>query len=199
MLRGNGVISPFVPKDRGIESKFWLWYKFFVMGVIAVEKDPRVVLFGDITGIPVQTVHRFFESAGHPPYVGSFPSYHNGHGAEVARETYELLIQAGISDTSPVTPCDSAEERVRQILQNPALLNRQGITDRPILIIDKDPKSLLKAAAHMSEGAQTNLLSHTTVISLGPGEPVDYVDPNTNLRLVTLPPYCYPTHPTPAS
>lgn len=169
------------------------------MGFIDVEGDPRVLLFGDIAGIPVNTIHRFFEAADHPPYGGGFPDCHNGQRAEATRETYELLTQAGIPDPSPITPCDSEEERVRQILQNPALLSRQNETGRLIIIIDKNPRSLVHAAAHMQEGPQTDLLSHTTVISLSPGVPVDYVDSGTNIRVVTLPPYCYPTHPTPAS
>lgn len=158
--------------------------------------DPRVVLFGDITDIPAKTIGKFLKAAGPPPYGGSFPNCQNGQRAEVVRESYELLTQAGIPDPSPITPCDSAEERIKQILQNPALLSRKDKIGRPILIIDRDPKSLLQSAAHMPEASQINLLRHTTVISLGPGEPVDYVDPNTDIRVVTLPPYCYPTHPT---
>lgn len=169
------------------------------MGVVALERDPRIMFFGNITGIPVDTLNRFLKSAGPPPYAGSFPSCPNDQAAEVVRKTYELLTQAAIDDSSPITPCKSDEERIRQILQSPALLTRQDAIGRPVLIIDRNPRSLVRAVASMSEDPQRSLLSHTTVINLGPGEPFDYVDPNTNVRVVTLPPYCYPTHPTPDS
>lgn len=169
------------------------------MGFIGAERDPRIVLFGDITGIPVQTIHGFFKAAGRPLYGGSFPSCHNRQRAEVVRETHELLIQTEIPDPSPITPCDSEEDKVRQMLQNPSLLSRIGDTGRSILIIDSNPESLVQNVAHRQTDFHPGILSHTTVISLGPGKPVDYVDPNTNMRIVTLSPYCYPTHPTPAS
>lgn len=170
------------------------------MGLQHVEKDPRVIFFGDISGIPVERINRFLEATHFPPYAGSFPDSHNGQEAEVVRKTHAVLTQAGIAESSPIIPCDSAEERIRQILANPALLARQDGVGRPILVIDRNPLALAEGASHLPDSSQlSNLLNHTMIINPGPGEPFDYVDPTTGVRVITLPPYCYPTHPTLAS
>lgn len=183
----------------GIESEIWIWYKIIIMGLMGTERDPRVVLIGDITGIPAKIVNQFLTTAGHPPYGGSFPNCHDQQTTAVVQATQTILTEAGIADPSPITPCDSPEEEILQILLSPELLKRQGEAGRPVIILDQHPDSLVRAAACFPRDLTSASLQHVTVINLGPGEPSDRVDPNTGIRVVTLPPYCYPIHPTLAS
>lgn len=152
-----------------------------------VETLERIVVFGDITGIPADKIRQFMatiEAAGHLRYGGSYPS---------CLDSSELLTMAGITpDPASITPCRTVQERVEQILNNPSLAGSA------ILIVDRDPQAFIEAARSVRLTDPTS--KHVTVINLThPWQAHDLRDPITGIRVVTLPLYCYPTHPTPAS
>lgn len=157
----------------------------------------RVTIFGDITSIRAKDIATFVRETNHS-YGGSFPSCQEGlTDEEVVRSTRELLLKAGILNSSPITLCRSTEEKTRRILQDCSLRMAQNGTGL-YYIIDRDPDSLAKAFRN-STSSHPDILSHITVIRLNPRQPYDYVDQDTGVRLVDLPRYRFPTHPTPAS
>lgn len=163
----------------------------------------RITIFGDITGIRADDIRTFVRATNHS-YGGSYPGCQEDlANEEIVGSTRELLAEAGILDPFPIIPCRSAEERVRQILQNCRLRGMQNGAGF-YWIIDRNPHSFVGAVKSVaSEGNyQADILrSTTTIIKLGLGQAFDQFDPVTEIRLVALPPSIppFPFHPTPAS
>lgn len=171
--------------------------------VEATSMAERVTFFGDMTGIKPETICAFVKTTGHL-YGGSYPNREENLPEEgIVSRTRELLAKAGVSNSSPITPCNSAEERARQILQNCSLRRRQH-GEGLYWIIDRDPDSLAQAVKLVvtnGDPIQKEILKSITVIKLGPGQGSNYADKETGLSVAYLPHPLnpFPIHPTPDS
>lgn len=165
----------------------------------------RITFFGDVTGLNSHQVASFLRVTENHLYRGSYPAHEPNRGdQEVIAHISDLLIRAGLSNPSPITPCSSAEERIGLILEGCHRTPHTQDGLPKIYIIDKNPHALVTAARSFlnNRGTSRALLRTTTIIQLGGTyQPLDYVDDKTGIRVVFLPYHAspFPTHPAPAA
>lgn len=165
----------------------------------------RINFFGDITGVKSGQMASFLRATEHHLYGGSYPAREPNRGdQEVIEHISDLLIRAGLSNPSPITPCSSAEERIGLILEGCHRTPHTQDGLPKIYIIDNNPHALVTAARSFLNNNSTSqaLLRTMTIIQLGgTHQLLDYVDYTTGVRKVVLPYYAspFPTHPAPAA
>src|SRR3989344_9067603 len=149
----------------------------------------RVTIFGDVSYTPIAYIRRFMETTRHL-YGGTYPSHQAGLPDEaVICRTRATLTEAGILDTSPIILCSSAEDRMRQILENCSLRRRKNGAGL-YWIVDENPNSLTAAVRSIrdqNDHEQAEILAVLTITKLNSTQMSDYRDIVTGIRVVTVP------------
>ncbi len=142
-------------------------------------------------------------------YGGSYPLRQPGiSDRELISSQEALLKEHGIKNLSPITPCDTDEERLTLMLNQKVIpafskLNPQDQDDFRFWVIDDNLEGLLQAAKNIMKNGivDRRTLSRLTFIQLGSRIDADIQNKETGIRTVSLTiETLHPKiHPTPAS
>lgn len=142
-------------------------------------------------------------------YGGSYPLRRPGISDRGLISSQEAVLKEhGIKNPSPITPCDTDEERLSLMLNQKVIpaflkLNSQDQDDFHFWVIDDNPEGLLQAAKNIMKNGivDRRTLSRLTLIQLGSRVDADTENKETGIRMVSLTAKTlhFTIHPTPAS